>query len=60
MNPVVHGLVAWILVSLTLKNSRDRRLAVIAGVISDIDGVFILFSMELYRKIRKVGKEQEE
>ena len=44
----MHGMFAWILAFLILKNVNDRRLAVICGVALDIDGVFIFFSSELY------------
>lgn len=48
MSPLVHGLIAWLLAVLLLKNVHDRRLAVVAGVALDIDGIFILFDLDLY------------
>jgi len=35
---------------LLLDNVRDRRFVVLLGVIPDIDGVFILFDMDLFRE----------
>jgi hypothetical protein len=48
MSPVVHGLIAWLFAVWVLKETNDRRLAVIAGVAMDIDGIFILFNMDLF------------
>jgi len=48
MSPLVHGMIAWLLAAFLLRKSSDRRLVVIAGVCLDIDGVFILFDMDLY------------
>ena len=42
MSPLVHGMIAWLVAILILKDANDRRLAVIAGVVPDIDGFFIL------------------
>jgi hypothetical protein len=50
MSPLVHGLIAWLFAFLVLKKTNDRRLAVIAGVAADLDGVFILFNMDLFTK----------
>lgn len=48
MSPVVHGLLAWLLACLVCNRRLDRRLVVIAGVAADLDGVFVLFSSDLY------------
>ena len=48
MSPVVHGLIAWLVAILILKDVNDRRLTVIAGVVPDIDGIFVLFNSELF------------
>jgi inner membrane protein len=48
MSPVIHGLVAWILAILLIKDVRDRRLVVIAGVIPDIDAIFLLLNEDLF------------
>ena len=48
MSPLIHALIAWLLAIAFLRNSSDRRLAVIAGVAPDLDGVFILFSQVLF------------
>lgn len=50
MSPLVHALIAWLFAFLVLKKTGDRRLAVIAGIATDLDGVFILFSLDLYTK----------
>ena len=43
MSPILHGMLAWLVAVMISKNVNDRRLIVIAGVIPDIDGIFILF-----------------
>jgi hypothetical protein len=48
MNPFTHGLLAWIVSVPFLKNINDRRLVIVTGVISDIDGFFILFDNDLF------------
>lgn len=48
MSPFSHGLIAWLFAVLLLSRVQDRRLAVIAGVAADIDGVFVLFSQEQF------------
>ncbi len=48
MSPILHGLLAWLLAAALLKDVRDRRLAVIAGGISDIDGFHVLYDQALY------------
>jgi hypothetical protein len=45
---LVHGLLAWLLAIMLIKNVSDRRLVVIAGVVLDIDGIFILFNNDLF------------
>jgi hypothetical protein len=39
---------AWLFAVVILKETNDRRLAVIAGVALDIDGIFILFNLDLF------------
>jgi hypothetical protein len=48
MSPISHLLFAWIIANSFSLNLRERRLCLIIGVISDIDGVFILFSEDLF------------
>ncbi len=48
MDPVVHGMLAWLFAIIFIRDVRDRRLVVIAGVIPDIDGIYILYSTELF------------
>jgi membrane-bound metal-dependent hydrolase YbcI (DUF457 family) len=48
VSPFAHGLIAWLFAIALLSRTQDRRLAVIAGVAADIDGVFVLFSQEQF------------
>lgn len=48
MSPIVHGMVAWLVAMLFAKQVNDRRLITIAGVVLDIDGIFILFNHSSY------------
>jgi hypothetical protein len=48
MLPLVHGLLAWFLAVVILKNVNDRRLVIVAGVAPDLDGIFMLFNQDLY------------
>ena len=48
MSPILHGMLAWLVAVMISKNVNDRRLIVIAGVIPDIDGIFILFDQAAY------------
>ena len=50
MSPSVHFLLAWLLAVLFIKEVRDRRLVVLSGILADIDGIFILFNLDLFRK----------
>ncbi len=50
MSPIIHLITAWLIAILLLKDVKARRVVMIAGVIPDIDGVFILFSTDLYYK----------
>ena len=50
MSPFVHALIAWIIAVMMLAHTRDRRLAVILGAFSDIDGFFILYDRVLYNQ----------
>jgi membrane-bound metal-dependent hydrolase YbcI (DUF457 family) len=49
VSPITHGALAWLLALVLLKNIDDRRLVVIAGVLPDIDGIFVLFNEELFQ-----------
>jgi hypothetical protein len=51
MSPISHLLIAWIIAHIFFLDYRERRLCLIAGVIPDIDGVFILFSQDLFIKL---------
>jgi hypothetical protein len=44
----VHGLIAWLVAYALCRRPIDRRLAVIAGLAPDVDGVFVLFSSSLF------------
>jgi hypothetical protein len=48
MSPISHLLLAWVVANAFSLNLRERRLCLIIGVISDVDGVFILFSQDLF------------
>lgn len=48
MSPIVHGMIAWLVAVLFAKDVNDRRLITIAGVVLDIDGIFILFDRSAY------------
>jgi hypothetical protein len=48
LSPLIHALLAWLLAWAFLSKPSDRRLAVIAGVACDIDGVFALFNHDLF------------
>ena len=48
MMPIAHGMIAWLVAVLFGKEVNDRRLMVIAGVVLDIDGIFILFDDALF------------
>jgi len=49
MNPVDHMLIAWLIVNLFDTDIWTRRFALVAGTISDIDGLPILFSSDLFK-----------
>lgn len=51
MSPIVHGMVAWLVAVLFAKQVNDRRLITIAGVVPDIDGIFILFDRAAYHEL---------
>ena len=44
----MHGLIAWIIAVLVLAETRDRRLAMVCGAFSDIDGIFYIWDRALY------------
>lgn len=50
MSPIIHGMMAWIIATLLLKDLRDRRLVIIAGVIPDIDAILLLVNVDLFFK----------
>jgi membrane-bound metal-dependent hydrolase YbcI (DUF457 family) len=50
VSPITHGALAWLLALIILKNVNDRRMVVIAGVLPDIDGIFVLFNEELFQE----------
>jgi len=49
MSPLQHLLIAWLIANIVETDVRTRRFALIAGVISDIDGFPVLFNQELFR-----------
>jgi hypothetical protein len=50
MSPLIHLITAWIIAMAFSLRLKERRIVVFAGIISDIDGIFILISQELYLK----------
>ncbi len=48
MSPLHHLLIAWLIANLIETDTRTRRLALIAGVIPDIDGVAVLFDQGMF------------
>ena len=48
MSPISHLLIAWIVANVFSLDLKERRFCLIMGVIADIDGVFILFSQDLF------------
>lgn len=48
VSPLVHGLIAWLFACWLSDRPLDRRLIVIAGLASDVDGVFVLFRQDLF------------
>jgi hypothetical protein len=48
LSPIVHGMIAWLVAVAFVKEVQDRRLIVIAGVVLDIDGIFILINNTSY------------
>lgn len=50
MTPLAHLLIAYVAAALLTKDVWLRRIAVIGGIIPDMDGIFLLFSTELYYK----------
>lgn len=48
MSPIVHGMIAWLVAVLFAKRINDRRFITVAGVVPDIDGIFILLSNSSY------------
>jgi membrane-bound metal-dependent hydrolase YbcI (DUF457 family) len=47
LSPVTHGLVGWI-ISQPLKSRRDRLIVTGSAIVSDIDGLTLLFSKESF------------
>jgi len=48
MSPLIHLITAWIIAMMISLELKERRIVVLSGIISDIDGVFILFSQDLF------------
>ncbi len=48
MSPLHHLLIAWLIANLVETDVRTRFFALLAGVISDIDGFPVLFNTELF------------
>jgi hypothetical protein len=48
MSPLIHLVTAWVIAIIFSSKLKDRRIIVLCGIIPDIDGVFILFSTELF------------
>jgi membrane-bound metal-dependent hydrolase YbcI (DUF457 family) len=50
MSPLIHLISAWLIAVLFKLDLKERRLVMWAGIILDIDAVFILYSQEFYIK----------
>ncbi|MDD5224715.1 MAG: metal-dependent hydrolase [bacterium] len=48
MAPITHGLLSWIGANLVRLNRRERGIAVLAGIIPDLDGLGIFFGLKYY------------
>lgn len=48
MSPLIHLITAWLIAMLFTFELKERRIVVLAGIIPDIDGAFILFSQDIY------------
>ncbi len=49
MTPVTHGMIGW-LIAAPLKSRRDRIFVTAASLLSDLDGLGLLVSIEFYGK----------
>jgi hypothetical protein len=50
MTPVIHLIAAWLIAMAFAIELKERRIVVLAGIIPDIDAVFILFDFDAYIK----------
>ncbi len=48
MSPIIHLITAWLIAMFFAIELKERRIVVLAGIIPDIDGAFILFNFEAY------------
>ena len=48
---LIHGLISFLIVSRFTKNKGLRKLAFIAGMLPDLDGIPLLFDLSLYYQI---------
>jgi hypothetical protein len=48
VSPVVHAFIGWLCAIAICRNINDRRMVVVAGVIADIDGLYILYDVDLF------------
>lgn len=48
MTPLAHFLIAYVAAALLTKDIRLRRIAVIGGILPDLDGIFLLFDIGAY------------
>ena len=53
MNPIVHAELSWLL-TLRLRERRDRVLVTLAGLAPDVDGLTLLAGEELYARYHHV------
>jgi len=50
---IVHGLISYFAVCKLTKDGRLRALAFVAGMLPDLDGIPLLFDMNLYRVLHR-------
>jgi hypothetical protein len=48
MSPLIHLITVWLIAILFSLELKERRIVVLAGIISDIDGALILISQDLF------------
>ena len=55
MNPITHAEISWIIANIPQNiTTRERGLIFLAGIICDLDGLGILFDINLYAKYHHI------